>query len=342
MPTPQDQRRGQKRNALIVVPCLNEAQHIAQLLEQLTRTLDRVGGRIVVVDGGSTDGTKEIVSQFVTSNPRVTLLHNPDRIQSAGINLAVSCAGENASHLFRIDAHCGYPDDYCDRLMAEMDRTGADSIVVSMIAEGEAIIQQVNAAAQNAPVGNGGSSHRMRTEGQFVDHGHHALMRLSAFRAVGGYDPAFTHNEDAELDFRLRERGYRIWLTPDPAIVYFPRSTFKALARQYCNYGRGRAGTFLKHAIVPRLRQTKVMAVLPALLLALFSSVHWVFALPALLWLAVTLGAGLGMAIRERRPKLVLVGVSAMVMHVSWSYGFWRKLLEHILGMDGSSLKAAR
>ena len=40
-------------------------------------------------------------------------------------------------------------------------------------------------------------------EGHWADHGHHALMRISAFRAVGGYDESFSHNEDAELDYRL-------------------------------------------------------------------------------------------------------------------------------------------
>ena len=38
-------------------------------------------------------------------------------------------------------------------------------------------------------------------------------MRIAAFRAVGGYDESFSHNEDAELDYRLRQAGYRIWMT---------------------------------------------------------------------------------------------------------------------------------
>jgi hypothetical protein len=76
-------------------------------------------------------------------------------------------------------------------------------------------------------------------QGAFVDHGHHALMEIAAFRAVGGYDPDFAHNEDAELDHRLRAAGYDIWLTGRTAITYFPRRALPALARQYFNFGRG-------------------------------------------------------------------------------------------------------
>ena len=312
---------------LIVIPCLNEAEHIAPLLAQLARTMDQIGGRIVVVDGGSTDGTWEIVSAIASRDSCISLLHNPRRIQSAAINLAVAEDQGVSSHLIRIDAHCRYPDDYCARLLAEMDRSGADSVVVSMIADGEQGVEALNAVAQNSTVGNGGSRHRRRTEGQFVDHGHHALIRLDAFRAVGGYDPSFSHNEDAELDFRLRRNGYCIWLTADPVITYIPRRSLGALTRQYFNYGCGRARTMLKHAVAPQLRQMKVMMVLPAVVLSALTGVHWIFAVPAALWLAVCIASGVFLALRHRRAWLALSSVSAMLMHVAWSTGFWWQIL---------------
>lgn len=308
---------------LIVIPCLNEAEHIAPLLAQLARTTDQIGGRIVVVDGGSTDGTWEIVSAIASRDSCISLLHNPRRIQSAAINLAVAEDRGVSSHLIRIDAHCRYPDDYCSRLLAEMDRSGADSVVVSMIADGERGVEALNAVAQNSTVGNGGSRHRRRSEGRFVDHGHHALIRLDAFRAVGGYDPSFSHNEDAELDFRLRRNGYCIWLTADPVITYIPRRSLGALTRQYFNYGCGRARTMLKHAVAPQLRQMKVMMVLPAIVLSALIGVHWIFAAPAALWLAVCIASGVFLAFRHRRAWLALSSVSALLMHVAWSTGFW-------------------
>jgi hypothetical protein len=78
-------------------------------------------------------------------------------------------------------------------------------------------------------------AHRARGQGAFVDHGHHALMSIAAFRAVGGYDPDFAHNEDAELDHRLRAAGYDIWLTGAP------RSPISRAAR--CRRWRGSIST---------------------------------------------------------------------------------------------------
>jgi hypothetical protein len=72
-------------------------------------------------------------------------------------------------------------------------------------------------------------------------------MGIAAFRAVGGYDESFSHNEDAELDFRLRQAGFRIWMTDKTVMTYYPRASVLPLFRQYLGYGRGRAKNILKH-----------------------------------------------------------------------------------------------
>ncbi len=321
---------GKAEGLLIVVPCLNEARHMAGLLAQLAPVRRRYGGRIVVADGGSTDGSREIVAGIAALESGITLLDNPARVQSAGINAAVRAFAHEARWLVRIDAHCRYPDDFCDRLLDEARATGAASVVVSMTAEGKRAIQRTIAAAQNSVAGNGGSRHRLPARGEFVDHGHHALISIEAFRAVGGYDPSFTHNEDAELDYRLVRAGYRIWLTAQTQVAYFPRESFAALAGQYFAYGKGRARNLLKHRVFPRLRQTKVMMVLPAVFLATLAGVHIAFALPFLLWLGYCLVAGLRIAWRARDARLLVSGFSALIMHLTWSMGFWRGLLSSL------------
>ncbi|RWD25632.1 MAG: glycosyltransferase family 2 protein [Mesorhizobium sp.] len=313
--------------SLIVIPCLNEAAHIGALLEQLRPAAQRLGARIIVADGGSADGTPAIVEAIAAKDPRVVLLHNPKRIQSAALNLAVAGFGDCADYLIRIDAHGGYPDDYCDRLVEEALATGADSVVVSMLTSGTGAVQQAVAAAQNSKLGTGGSKHRHLSAGEWVDHGHHALMRISAFKAVGGYDETFSHNEDAELDYRLRQAGYRIWMSGRTQMVYYPRSSLKSLYFQYLGYGRGRARNVLKHRMVPKVRQVIPLLVFPVVLLAAFSFVHWLAAVPFLVWAAVCLGYGIAAAIGQRNAGLTLVGVSAMVMHFGWSVGFWLQLL---------------
>jgi succinoglycan biosynthesis protein ExoA len=316
------------RPCMVVIPCLNEAEHIEALIASLAPSAERLDLKVVVVDGGSRDGTQEIVERIAAADRRVALLPNPRKIQSAAINLAVEKFGDDFRSFIRVDAHGGYPADYCDRLLEEAEAAGADSVVVSMITEGRGAFQKATAIAQNSVLGNGGSPHRMGAKGHWTDHGHHAFMRVGAFRAVGGYDESFSHNEDAELDYRLCAAGYRIWMTGKTFMTYYPRTSVAALFRQYLGYGRGRAKNILKHRAVPKLRQMIPLAVAPVVVGASLALLNWAALLPAGLWAGACLGYGVWMAVGQRNPYGPLVAVSAMIMHLAWSAGFWLQLLD--------------
>jgi succinoglycan biosynthesis protein ExoA len=211
-------------------------------------------------------------------------------------------------------------------LIAEARLTGADSVVVSMDTRGENAFQSAVAAAQNSVLGTGGSAHRLAGEGRWVDHGHHALFSLNAYRTVGGYDESFSHNEDAELDLRLSQLGGRIWLTDKARIGYYPRSTPGALWQQYFSYGRGRARTVLKHYTPLKIRQALPLAVAPAVATLALAPFFWAFALPALVWMMAALSYGALLAVKRRDPAIALSGPAAMIMHLGWSTGFWAQL----------------
>ena len=319
--------------ALIVIPCLNEVSVIAAVIarilddDQLDRPL------LLVADGGSTDGSQAIVRRIAASDDRVRLLVNPKRLQSAGVNLAALHGEAGATWLVRVDAHAEYPANYVSTLISEARRTGADSVVVGMDTQGTSRFQRAVAAAQNSRLGAGGSAHRNGGAAAWVDHGHHALFSLAAFRAIGGYDEDFSHNEDAELDVRLARSGRRIWLTDKAPIVYYPRSSPQALWRQYLNYGEGRARTMLKHRTRLKIRQVLPIGVAPALLLAAGAPWFWPLAVPALAWTTLALGYGLVIGLRRRDPCLALSGVAAMIMHMGWSVGFWMQLVRHRLSI---------
>jgi succinoglycan biosynthesis protein ExoA len=314
---------------LIIVPTLNEARHVGPLLDALLVEAEVLDARIVVADGGSTDGTQNIVTEHAMRSARIKLIHNPRRIQSAAINLAVEQFGADADYLIRIDAHGSYPSDYCRKLVAEAEERGVGSVVVPMTTVGIEPFQRAVATAQNSAIGTGGSAHRTGKGSGPVDHGHHALMRVDAFRAVGGYDEGFRFNEDAELDYRLRQAGNIIWLTDRTGMTYYPRSTASGLFRQYFGYGGGRARNILKHRMKPRLRQLAPLAILPVVLLAALSVWHWGFLVPLALWGLGCIALGVYAAHKYYpqygMPMVLspLVGFAAMIMHLAWSSGFW-------------------
>src|SRR5690606_40198590 len=73
---------------MVVIPCLNEADHVAALHDRLRASADRLDMKIVFVDGGSTDGTLSILAQIAMTDPRVTSLPSPRSIQSAAVTRA--------------------------------------------------------------------------------------------------------------------------------------------------------------------------------------------------------------------------------------------------------------
>lgn len=310
-----------------MIPCLNEEAFIGPLLRQVLADPAAPHALVVVADGGSTDRTREIVEGIAADERRVRLMSNPHRLQSAGVNLAVRRFAQDRTWLVRIDAHAGYPDDYVSRLISEARATGASAVAVAMETVGRPGFQRAAAVAQSNRLGTGGSAHRLGSAAGWVDHGHHALFRIDAFQACGGYDESFSHNEDAELDVRLVRAGGRIWLTDKAPVTYHPRSTAGALWRQYLNYGRGRAKTVLKHRARLRVRQALPLAVAPAVIAAAAAPLWWPAALPALAWALACLGYGAALGVGRRDPWAALSGPAAMIMHLAWSLGFWSKVL---------------
>ena len=318
-----------RKDLLIVVPCLNEEQHLPDLLAQLRA--DSPGALIVVADGESHDRSRAIVMEFAADDPEIVLLDNPDRIQSAGINRSVAAHGAGRKWLLRIDAHCDYPPGYAAGLLAAAREHNATSVVVPMVSRGLGCFQRAAAAAQNSVLGTGGSPHRQAAgghlgQGKFVDHGHHALMRLDLFSGVGGYREDMGHNEDAELDLRLAAAGARIWLEPGQAITYYPRADAAGLWRQYLGYGTGRARTLMLHRRRPKLRQIAPLAVPGAVVLAVFAPLAPVLAVPLLSYVLLTLGGGLVVGRRTGGGCALLCGVPAMIAHLAWGLGFLRGL----------------
>ncbi len=325
---------------LIVVPALNEARAIDPCLRSLMAGDPRLAhATLVVADGGSRDGTQAIVTNLQAEFPNLHLIDNPERLQSAGINRAVAEAALPQHRiLVRADAHAIYPPGYAMAAADRLAELGMASVVVPMDSRGQTGFARAAAWIVDTPLGSGGSAHRGGHRSGEVDHGHHAAMDLGWFRSTGGYDPGFSHNEDAELDHRLRAAGGRIWMAGDLRLDYQMRPGFRALARQYWTYGRGRARTVLKHRMRPRLRQLApavnlvlLLASAALILTGLMTGLGWLTALGAIwpaLYAGLLLSASLWMAKRHRDPAGLWAGPALAAMHLPWGAGFLTGILK--------------
>lgn len=317
----------------IVMPALNEERYIADAIASILPRSDELDYELLVMDGGSRDRTAEIVQEIAADNPRIRLLCNERRIQSAAINIAAGICDPRAAIFVRADCHARYPAAFASRCADTLRRMQASSVVVPMHAVGRGPMQRAIAVLQNSRLGNGGSRHRLSGRSGYVEHGHHAAFDRKTFLSLGGYDETAPFNEDAEFDIRLLRAGGRIYLDADLMIDYYPRSTLPTLARQYFRHGWGRANTILKHGKIPKLRQ-----VLPLLLLLAMVGglTFWPFAgftalLPAAFYASSCLVWAIVLAAQSRDAAVLLAAPAAMSMHLSWAVGFLVRAAEHRL-----------
>jgi len=335
----------------LVIPTYNEAEYIASTLTALLDGAEGYGHdqiEIFVVDGGSTDGTPDIVRRLTRRWPSIRsmrLLHNPQRLQAVACNLALR-ASRGAELLMRCDAHAYYPSGFIARAVHLLDQHGADGVVYSdrpLAGNGARnAFQHGVGFAQNNRLGVGQSHYRLGTFSGWVEHGKHGCFRRDLLLAAGGYDEAFAVNEDSELSYRLVQRGARLWLDQELWVGYVPRSRPGALARQYFLYGQGRVQNLRKHARHPTPRQWAPAALVLGQFAAL-GAAHWrpeTLLLPGLYTAALGGIASAG-AYRRQRWALLWSAPAMAIMHFAFGAGFLARFVRPGNGASAPALMPA-
>jgi succinoglycan biosynthesis protein ExoA len=237
----------------IAMPCFNEEAYIEACIASVQAqdyARDRI--EILVADGRSTDRTRDVLAELATFDPRIRVIDNPDRLQAAGMNRIIAAA--KGDLIVRMDVHCEYAPSYVRTCVDVMQRTGADNVGGAQRARARSRFQRALCAALDSPLAVGGAAYRSPDREGYVDTVFLGAFRRGVFEQVGVYDPRAVTNEDAELNQRLLASGGRIYLSRDIEVHYYPRDSFRALARQYFKYGQGRARTLLKHRRLPTVR----------------------------------------------------------------------------------------
>jgi succinoglycan biosynthesis protein ExoA len=234
----------------VIVPVRNEEAFIGRTLDQLLGQ-DYPAGRfeILVADGRSTDGTRDIVGEYAARHGCVRLLDNPRRWSSGGRNQAVRAAlGEI---LIVIDGHCELDGpEYFRELAEAFRRSGADCVgrPQPLDVSGATKLQRAVAAARASWLGHHPDSHIYSTAERFVPPQSVAVAyRRSVFETVGLFDERFDACEDVEFNHRVDRAGLRCFFTPRVRARYVPRSDLRGLFRQMARYGRGRVRLARKH-----------------------------------------------------------------------------------------------
>lgn len=240
----------------VVLPVRNEEKHIEECLEALiNQTYPKDKIEILVVDGMSEDMTKEIVERFKIQNPKLNifLLDNPKGHRASGLNIGIKNA--KGEVIIRVDARTIIPEDYIFKCSKTLLETKADNAggIQRVISNNN--IQKAIALALSHPFGVGNAQFRLGKKSGFVDTVYLGCFKKEIFDKVGLFDEkASVISEDADINYRIKKAGGRVYLDKDIVVYYYPRESLRNLWKLYFRYGGAKAGFFLKHKVL-KLRQ---------------------------------------------------------------------------------------
>ncbi len=320
----------------IIVPCYNEEATIGLLLDAIRhQTIAAHHMEVVVADGLSRDGTRQVIAAFQAANPelQIQLKDNSCRTIPSGLNVAGAAA--RGEIIIRLDAHSIPIPQYAELCVDALEK-GKGSVVGGIWAirpGASGFIANGIAQAAAHPLGVGDAMYRLGAVEGPVDTVPFGAFRRSLFEQMGGFDESLLTNEDYEFNARVRRAGGIIWLDPAICSTYIARSSLPALARQYWRYGYWKFRMLQRHPGSLRWRQ----ALPPLFVLSLISLGLISIVLPpaGLLLLAEAAGylvilaaAGLQAAIRSHIGLLSLsLPLAIATMHLSWGSGFLWSLL---------------
>ena len=276
----------------------------------------------IVADGSDTPATAEAVRR---SYPSVRVIANPERTAPHGLNRALEAASGRI--VVRCDAHAVFPPGYLRRVAATIARTGAANVGGRQQPVGVSFFERAAAAAMTTFLGAGNARYRLGGAEGPTDTVYLGAFRREALEAAGGFNTALKRNQDYELNWRLRQRGEIVWFDPALAAAYRPRGSFRALARQYFDYGRWKAAVLRSHPASLRAAQhlaapLLVLGLAASAVPALLGQPHLAAAAPlAYLFALAAWSAAVG--IRRREPAAVILPLVLAAMHLSWGVGFF-------------------
>jgi glycosyltransferase involved in cell wall biosynthesis len=316
----------------IVLPTLNERCYVTDCLDSLLGQDYPSVDEILVVDGGSEDGTRELVE---ARGGKVRLVDNPGVTAAAAMNVGLAEARNEL--IVRADAHTLYATDYVTRCVEVLEESGADVVGGPMRAVGRTAFGRAVAAVTSSPFGVGPGRFHYADEATDVETVYLGAYDRAVVLEVGGYDAEGIQwaAEDQELNFRLRQEGRRIRLDPSIRSQYFPRQTPRALWRQYRNYGLCKASTLKKHKTLPYWRPLApaglVAAAAAALGLGLLARRPGIAAAPVVAYGVAAGVVALGLSDRPGvAPHRSLAALA--ICHWAYGLGFWAGVLRILTG----------
>ena len=218
----------------VIIATRNERGGLAQCLDSLLAQ-DQPGAalEIIIVDGASTDGTRDVANSFSERHANVRMLDNPAQTTPHAFNIGIRASRGDAIAI--VSAHATYAKDYLSKAARYLRCYPIDAVGGRMVTHAGAptAFGRAIALVLSHRFGVGNATFRTGCDQPTeVDTAAFACYKKAVFDRIGTFNEGLTRNQDIEFNLRLRRSGGRILLAPDMVSYYTARGTISQFAAQ--------------------------------------------------------------------------------------------------------------
>jgi succinoglycan biosynthesis protein ExoA len=322
----------------VLIPCRNEVRCLGRCLASVMASdypADRM--EVLVMDGASGDGTREVIAAWTASYQQIRLVENPRGTTPAALNRGLDAA--RGEVIARVDAHAALASTYFSRAVDYLESTGAESVGGRMRtrAQREGPWSGAVTAALTHPFGVGGSQFRTIRRGpgeepRWVDTVFGGCWRREVFERIGRFNERLERGQDMEFSQRLRRAGGRILLAPDLVSEYYARTELRSFWKHNWTNGVWAVLPYAYSQAPVRARHLAPLALAFGILAAPMPLKLWM----AAFYVAANLTASAQVAWTERNWRyLAQMPVAFASLHVPYGVGsLWGvvRLMAMVLG----------
>lgn len=217
----------------IIIPCRNEEKFIGKCLDSLVlQTYSKDLIEVLVVDGMSSDKTREIVRNYSQKYPFVRLLNNANKYTPFAFNIGIK--NSKGSVIAFMGAHAGYAKNYISKCVLALEQYGADNVggTLKVVPSDKSLIAKSIALSISNVFGSGNAHFKIESENlaREVDTVFGGCYRREVFNKIGLFNEKLLRSQDMEFNTRLKKFGGKIIFIPDIVSCYYAKANLKDFA----------------------------------------------------------------------------------------------------------------
>lgn len=222
----------------LILLSYNERNHIDSCIKSLIQ-LDypQQDYELIIVDGLSTDGTKDKIYSWKKKFLNILIIENPEHITPVSMNIGIRIA--KGEYIIFLSSHVIYPSSLLIEFENAFNSVIADNVggILITLPGNNSWLARVIQAISTHRFGVGNSEFRVGQKEGYVDTVVYGCYNRSVFERIGLNDERLVRNQDYELNRRLVKAGGKIWQNPNIQFKYFNQSSIKGFLKQAYSNG---------------------------------------------------------------------------------------------------------